>query len=149
MDESRLETHGPEHHSYRLKAVIVVLIALVGGGALYFGMMARYFTDVDPGGGPPGFGGGATKSSSTGIVYGNLVLESNVLEVVPRSERDVKIVSGSAASVETPQDSGLTATLQGNSVRISAAKDTKAGSHQVTVRDTKGNQATLNVSVKQ
>jgi hypothetical protein len=111
--------------------------------------MAWYFTGVDPGGGPSGFGGEAAKSSSTGIVYGNLVLESNVLEVVPRSERDVRIVSGSAASVETPQDSGLTATLQGNSVRISAAKEAKAGPHQVTVQDAKGNQATLNVSVKQ
>jgi hypothetical protein len=33
---------------------------------------------------------------------------------------------------------GLTATLEGNSVKISAAKDAKAGSHQVTVRDAEG-----------
>ena len=42
---------------------------------------------------------------------------------------------------------GLTATLEGNSVKISAAKDAKPGPHQVTVRDAKGKQATLNVSV--
>jgi len=38
---------------------------------------------------------------------------------------------------------GLTATLEGNSVKISAAKDAKAGPHQVAVRDAKGKQVTL------
>jgi hypothetical protein len=37
----------------------------------------------------------------------------------------------------------LTATLEGNSVKISAAKDAKAGPHQVAVRDAKGKQVTL------
>jgi hypothetical protein len=49
------------------------------------------------------------------------------------SEWHVKIVSGIAESVETPKDSGLTATLEGNSVKISAAKDAKAGPHQVRI----------------
>ena len=80
---------------------------------------------------------------------GNFALERDVLEIVPPSELHVKIVSGIADSVETPKDSGLTATLEGNSVKISAAKDAKVGPHQVTVRDAKGKQATLNVSVKQ
>ena len=33
MDEGRLETHGPKHHSYRLKPAILILIGLVVGGA--------------------------------------------------------------------------------------------------------------------
>ena len=49
MDEGRLETHGPKHHSYRLKPAILILIGLVVGGAIYFAVMAWYFTGVDPG----------------------------------------------------------------------------------------------------
>ena len=48
MDESTPETHGPQHHSYRLKPLIVILIGLVGGAGLYFGITAWYFTGVDP-----------------------------------------------------------------------------------------------------
>ena len=148
MEESGAETHGPEHHSYRPKPVILILIGLVGGAALFFGVMAWYFTRIDRGGGPPGLRGGAMKSSPADKGNGNFALEKDVLEIVPLSELHVKIVSGIAESVETPKDSGLTATLEGNNVKISAAKDAKAGPHQVTVRDAKGKQATLNVSVK-
>ena len=149
MDECRPETHGPEHRSRKLKRLARILIGLVGGGALFFGVMAWYFTRVDRGGGPSGLKGGATKSSLPDKGNGNLALEKDVFEIVPLSELHVKIVSGVAESVETPKDSGLTATLEGNSVKISAAKDAKAGLHQVTVRDAKGKQATLSVSVKQ
>jgi hypothetical protein len=148
MDEIRPEIHGPEHHSYKPKLVILVLIGLVGGAALYFGVMAWYFTRIDPGGGPPGLEGDATTSSSDDVGNGNLALDMNDLEVVPLSEAQVKSVSGSAESVETPKDSGLTASLEGNSVKILAAKGAKAGPHQVTIRDATGKQATLNVSVK-
>ena len=149
MDESRLETPGPGHHSQKPKRVVPLVIGLVGGAALFFGVMAWYFTRVDPGGGPFGLKGGATKSSPADKSNGNFALEKDVLEIVPLSELRVKIVSGIAENVETPKDSGLTVTLEGNSVKISAAKDAKAGPHQVTVRDAKGKQATLNVSVKQ
>jgi len=149
VDESRPETHGPEHHSHKLKRVIPILIGLVGGAALFFGVMTWYFTRVDPGGGPSGFEEGATKAFPADKGNGNFALEKDVLEIVPLSELRVKIVSGIAESVEAPKDSGLTVTLEGNSVKISAAKDAKAGPHQVTVRDAKGKQATLNVSVKQ
>ena len=149
MDESVPETHGPQHHSYRPKLVILILVGLVGGIALYFGVEAWYFTRVDPGGGPPGFDGSTTKSSADEIHYANIVLECNSIEIAPRSESHVKIVSGSAESVETPKDSGLTATLEGKSVKISATEKTKAGPHQVTVRDAKGKHAILNVKVKQ
>ena len=149
MDETRPETHDPEPHLHKSKPVIPILIGLVVGAALFFGVMAWYFTRVDPGGGPPALRGEATKSSPVGKGNGNLALEKDVLEIVPLSELHVKIVSGVAESVETPKDSGLTATLEGNSVKISAAKDAKAGRHQVAVWDAKGEQASLNVSVKQ
>jgi hypothetical protein len=45
--------------------------------------------------------------------------------------------------VETANGLGVTATLEGNRVKISAAKDAKSGSHQVTVRDTEGKHVTL------
>ena len=66
MDASRLETHVPEHHSYRPSPVILIFIGLVGGGVLFFGVMAWYFTRVDPGGGPSGSQGHAMKLPSAG-----------------------------------------------------------------------------------
>ena len=63
MDENRRETRGPKHHAYRLTPVIAILIGLVVGIAMYFGVMAWYFTRVDPGGGPPGLEGGPSKAS--------------------------------------------------------------------------------------
>jgi len=148
MDESTPETHEPKHHSHQSKPLVPILIGLVGGAALFFGVMAWYFTRVDPGGGAGGFKRHADKSSAADTVDGNFALETDVLEIVPLAEAHVKIVSGSAESVETPKDSGLTATLEGNSLKLSAAKDAKAGPHRVTVRDAKGGQATLTVSVK-
>ena len=133
MDESGLETHGPKHHSFRLKPAILILIGLVVGGAIYFGVMAWYFTRIDPSGGPRGVEGDARKSSSDDAGNGSFALEKDVLEIVPLSELRVKIVSGIAESVETPKDSGLTATLEGNSVKSSAAKDAKAGPHQIRI----------------
>ena len=81
MDENRPQTHGPQHHSYRLKPAILVLIGLVGGVALYFAVMAWYFTGVDPGGGPSGpEGRDETMSPSTDRGKGNFALEKTVLK---------------------------------------------------------------------
>jgi regulator of protease activity HflC (stomatin/prohibitin superfamily) len=76
MNEIRPETHAPKHHSYRAKPAILILIGLVVGGAIYFGVMAWYFTGVDPGGGPSGFGGDVAKSSPAAEGQGNLALPS-------------------------------------------------------------------------
>ena len=161
MDESKPETHGPQHHSYRLKPLIVILIGLVGGAGLYCGLMAWYFTGVDPGGGPSGPKGSADLlSADRGTVLyvpwsprgadgATKPPETDVLEIVPLSELHVKFVSGVPESVETPKDSRLTATLEGAGVKISAAKEAKIGPHKVTVRDANGKQMTLNVRVKQ
>ena len=148
MDENAPETHQPQSRSHHSKPWVPILIGLVGGAALFFGVMSWYFTRVDPGGGPGGLKRHANKSSAADQIDGNFALETDVLEIVPLAETHVKIVSGSAESVETPKDSGLTATLEGNRVKLSAAKDAKVGPHKVTVRDARGGQAILTVSVK-
>ena len=76
MNEIRSETHAPEHHSHKPKRVIPILIGLVGGAALFLSVMAWYFTRVDPGGGPSGSGGDATKSFSAAEGQGNVALPS-------------------------------------------------------------------------
>jgi hypothetical protein len=149
MAESRPETLGPEHHLRKPNWVIMSVIGLAGGTALLFGVMVWYFTKVDPSGAPPRLKENAAKSSPADKGNGSLAWEKDVVEIVPLSELHVKIASGSAESVATPPGSGLTATLEGNSVKITAAKDAKAGPHQVTVRDAQGKQATHNVNVKQ
>ena len=143
------ETHGPGHHSYRLKPAVVVLIALVVGETRLISASWHGFSrGSTPAVGLTGLKEDATKSSSADKGSGKLVLEKDVLDIVPLAELNVKIVSGTAESVEPQKDSGLMATLEGNSVKISASKDAKAGPHQVTVRDGRGKQATINVSVK-
>ena len=148
MDESKAETHVPEHHSYRLKATVLVLIGLVVGGALYYGVMAWYFTGVDPGGGPSGRKGHAIKLPSAGDGNADFNLELDGVEVSPPADVHVKIGNGIAKNVEVPEDSGLTAILEGNRLKVSVAKDAKSGPHQVTVRDTRGQPSTFNITVK-
>ena len=148
MDESRPQTHGPQHHSYRPKLVMLVLIGLVGGTALYFGVEAWYFTRVDPGGGPSGGKGPAMKLFSADQVNENFDLERDGVEVVPPADVNVQIGNGIATHVEVPADSGLTAILEGSRLKISVAKDAKAGSHQVTVRDARGQPSTFSITVK-
>jgi hypothetical protein len=63
MNEIRPETHAPKHHSYRAKPTILILIGLVVGGALYFGVMAWYFTG---GFGPIHAGHGARSNTRDG-----------------------------------------------------------------------------------
>jgi hypothetical protein len=40
MGESKPETRGPEDPSHKPKPVILILIGVVGGAALFFGVMA-------------------------------------------------------------------------------------------------------------
>ena len=63
MNEIRPETHAPKHYSYRAKPTILILIGLVVGGALYFGVMAWYFTG---GFGPIHAGHGARSNTRDG-----------------------------------------------------------------------------------
>ena len=148
MDESRLETHGPKHHSYWLTPAILILIGLVVGGALYFGVMAWYFTGVDPGGGPSGRKGHAMKLPFAGDGNADFNLQADGVEVSPPADVDVKIGNGIAKNVEVPEDSGLTAILEGSRLKISVAKDAKSGPHQVTIRDARGQSSTFNITVK-
>ena len=149
MDESKVETHVPEHHSYRPSPVILILIGLVGGGVLFFGIMAWYFTRVDPGGGPSGRKGHTMKLPSAGDGNADFNLEADGVEVSPPADVNVKIGNGIAKNVEVPEDSGLTAILEGNRLKISVAKDAKSGPHQVTVRDARGQTSAFNITAKQ
>jgi hypothetical protein len=148
MDESKAETHFSEHHSYRLKPVILTLIGLVGGGVLFFGVMAWYFTRVDPGGGPSGRKGHAMKLPFAGDGDADFNLELDGVEVSPPADVHVTIGNGIAKNVEVPEDSGLTAILEGNRLMVSVAKDAKSGPYQVTVRDARGQSSTFNITVK-
>ena len=77
-----------------------------------------------------------------------LLLDTDVLEIVPLSEMHVKIKSGLVEGVELPKNVGLTAKVKGDDVTISASKDAKEGTHQITVRGSKGKKATIQVHLK-
>jgi hypothetical protein len=126
---------------------VAVLAGLLGGVALFVGIMAWYFLRVDqpppftsPVGGPAA--GTGNKENET------LVLETPVLDIVPLAETHVKVTSGKADSVEVPEQSGLTAKLEGDTLTIRADKDAREGPRQLTVRGGKGKAATLQVNVK-
>ena len=66
----------------------------------------------------------------------------------PSPRMHVKIKSGMVEGVELPKDSGLTVKVEGDDVTISASKDAKEGTHQVTVRGSQGKKATIQVHRK-
>lgn len=68
--------------------------------------------------------------------------------MVPLEELHLKIATGKAESVEVPKDSGLAAKLDGNGVKITASKDATEGTHQVKVKDAKGKESIVKVTVK-
>ena len=77
-----------------------------------------------------------------------LVLEYDTIELIPGGEKQVKVKTGKAETVEAPTDKGVTAKTDGGSVTVSAAKDAKEGMHTVTVKGGKAKDATIKVNVK-
>jgi hypothetical protein len=77
------------------------------------------------------------------------VLELDLYEVdlVPGTDKDVKVKTGKAESVEAPKESGVTAKVADGKVTVSAAKDAKEGTHEVKVKGGKKD-ATIKVKVK-
>jgi hypothetical protein len=77
------------------------------------------------------------------------VLELDVYEVdlVPGTEREVKVKTGKAESAEASRESGVTAKVADGKVTVSAAKDAKEGSHEAKVKGGKKD-ATIKVKVK-
>jgi hypothetical protein len=76
-----------------------------------------------------------------------LVLEVDEIELVPGTDKEVKVKTGKAASAEAPSGSGLTAKVADGKVTVSAGKEAKEGSHEVKVKGGKKD-ATIKVKVK-
>jgi hypothetical protein len=91
---------------------------------------------------------GDTKKGGSGGKNGDLVvLEHEEIDLIPGSDKQVKVKSGSARTAEGSNDSGITAKVEGDHVTIAAGKDAKEGVHQVTVKGGRKD-VTLNVNVK-
>jgi len=76
-----------------------------------------------------------------------VVLEYEEIDLIPGSDKQVKVKSGSAKTAEAPKESGVTAKVEGDHLTIAAGKEAKEGIHQVTVKGGKKD-ATLKVHVK-
>ncbi len=151
MDDNLQDTTATKHPPRKRVNILVALVAVVGGGALFFGVMAWYFTRVDkaefqqPKAGGSAKSGPGTPATKDGE---ELVMGAEVIDIVPLAEMHVTIKSGKVESVEVPKDSGLTAKVEGDAVTISASQDAKEGTHQVTVKDCKGKKAIIRVNLK-
>jgi hypothetical protein len=76
-----------------------------------------------------------------------VVLEYEEIDLIPGAEKEVNVKSGKAEKAEAPEGSGVTAKLEGKKLTVSAAKDAKEGTHNVTVKGGKKD-VTLKVNVK-
>jgi hypothetical protein len=151
MDKNPQDTSSPQRPSPRRMGVLAALAGAVGGVALFFGIGLWYFTRVDPHPrSQPGAGSSAKSRDLLPSVANDevLVMETDAVDIVPLSEMHVNLKSGTATSVEVPEGSGLTAKVEGNSVKVVAAKDAKEGMHQVIVKDGKGKQTAFKVNIK-
>jgi hypothetical protein len=149
VDDKTQDTLGSESPACKCKCanIVAILVGLVGGTALFAGIMVWYFTRVAPvSPWSPRSGGGA--AATVGKEGEALGLDTVVLDIVPLAKMHVKIKSGKAESVEVPKESGLTANVEGDTVTITAAQDAPEGTHQLTVKGGKGKTATLRVNVK-
>jgi hypothetical protein len=97
-----------------------------------------------------GTGAHATSTGTGGTATGGdvLVLEYEEIDIIPGGEeKHVKVKSGKAEKAEAPADSGVTAKVDDGNVTVSASKEAKAGTHEVTVKGGKKD-TTLKVHVK-
>ena len=146
MDNNYQDTTGVNNHSQKRRNIVVAVVGVVGGSALFLGVMAWYFTRVDTAEFHQPKDGGIAKPVAKDSE--DLLMDTDVIDIVPISEMRVKIKSGKAESVEVPKDSGLKANVDGDAVTISASKDAKEGTHQITVKGSKGKKATIRVNLK-
>jgi hypothetical protein len=94
-----------------------------------------------------GCGPATTTAPAGGAVADVLVLEVDEIDIVPGTDKEVKVKTGKAESAEAPRDAGLTAKVAGGKVTVSAAQDAKEGAHEVKVKGGKKD-ATIKVKVK-
>jgi hypothetical protein len=108
-------------------------------------------------------GSPATTTAPTGgAVADVLVFEVEKIDIAPGTDKDVKVKAGKPESAEAPKDAGLTAKVVDSKVivvdgkvamspamvTVSAARDAKAGTHEVKVKGGKKD-ATIKVKVKE
>jgi hypothetical protein len=74
--------------------------------------------------------------------------QDEALDIVPASQSAIDVKTGKAESVDVPEEAGLKAALEGNTVKITASPDAKEGTHLVTVKNSKGEKTTFKVNVK-
>jgi hypothetical protein len=78
-----------------------------------------------------------------------LVLESEQIDLVQGGEKQVKVKTGKADTIDMVlTDFGLTVKSNGDTVTVIAAKDAKEGMHPVVVKGGKAKDAILKVNVK-
>ena len=94
-----------------------------------------------------GCGPVTTTAPAGGPVADVLVLEVEEIELVPGTDKDVKVKAGKAESAEAPKEAGLTAKAEGGKVTVSAAKEAKEGTYDVKVKGGK-KEATIKVKIK-
>jgi hypothetical protein len=144
MDHTTHDPAGTKHPSSTGANTVAVVAGVVGGAALFVGVMAWYFWMAGQQAPPmPG--------TPVGIKSGgdeNLVMETDMLDIVPLSELHLNVKSGKAEGVETPKESGLTAELDDKGVKIAASKDAKEGPVQIKIKGAKGKEAVVTVNVK-
>jgi hypothetical protein len=96
---------------------------------------------------------GCSSSSTTGSGSGTtgadvLVLELMEIDLIPDSQKAVKVKTGKADKVVGPAaDTGVTAKVDGDKVTVAASKEAKVGTHTVKVQGGKKD-VELKVNVK-
>jgi hypothetical protein len=152
VDQNAQELSERRQEAKRRENRMATVVGIVGGVAIFGGIMAWYFLRVDqpP---PPGWPGAPAAAQPGGAPADDggehVVMETGILDIVPLSEFNVKVKAGKAASVEVPNGSGLKAkVVDGKAVTISAEKDAKEGTHEVTVTDSSGQKAVIKVNIK-
>jgi hypothetical protein len=93
-------------------------------------------------------GGSGKQTGGTTPGADVLLLEYQEIDLIPGSEKEVKVKAGKAETADAPKESGVTAKTDGDTVTVTVDKDAKEGTHQVTVRSGKAKEAALKVHVK-
>ena len=98
MDNEPQDTTSMEHHSRKPQNLVIALVGVLGGSALFSAVMVWYFTTVDTAEFHRFKGGKAGAKDSDA-----LLLDTDVLEIVPISEMHVKIKSGWSRASSCPR----------------------------------------------
>ncbi|MGO9114713.1 MAG: hypothetical protein ACLP9L_36315 [Thermoguttaceae bacterium] len=141
------------HPSKKRENTIAGVVGIVGGGGLFLAVIVWYFWMVAQPAPPlPGTTLGANSGSGTAAMPAHndddVVAEYSLFDIIPLSEQHLNIKSGKAKSVDVPKESGLTAELDGNGVKIVASKDAKEGTYQIKLTSAMGKETIVKVNVK-